>query len=268
VTPTPEQQDLAAAIGRVLQADAEIEAAWLGGSLGRGAGDAFSDVDVIALVADGAAAAVGRRYAADVSAIAEAVLVMPLYRARIVSVVTSDWRRFDLSFIEAADLARYAAGSVSVLFNKGVRSPPTQPRTTYQATPATVLPLVKEFLRVAGLASVAFGRQEWILALSGLQILRGLTLDLMLEENGVGPAERGGALRRNPFLSEEQRRALEQLAPVAANRESLLAANLEIAAVFLPRARRLAARIGAEWPTAFEDATRRHLQARLGLLLP
>ena len=57
-----EQQALVDAIAKALGADPEIEAAWLGGSLGRGAGDAFSDVDIVALVADAPAAQVGLRY--------------------------------------------------------------------------------------------------------------------------------------------------------------------------------------------------------------
>jgi len=45
----------------------------------------------------------------------------------------------------------------------------------------------------------------------------------------------------------------------------LIAANLALAAIFLPRARRLAAQTGMTWPTAFEAATRRHLKERLGV---
>lgn len=265
---TADQQGLLEAITAVLARDAEIEAAWLGGSLGRGEGDAFSDVDVLVLVAEGRGVEVGLRYAGDLSAIAEPALINPLYGGRIVNVVTTDWRRFDLSFAEPGDLARYDAAKLTPLFNKGEWTPPVREAQPYRATAESVLPLINEFLRVAGLLPVAVGRQEWILALSGLEILRRLTLDLMLEENGVGPAERGGALRRNPFLTAEQRAALEGLAPAGADRDSLFAANQEIAAVFLPRARRLAERVGAEWPTVFEEATRRHLQVRVGLKLP
>jgi hypothetical protein len=114
---------------------------------------------------------------------------------------------------------------------------------------------------------VALGREEYILGLSGLEILRRLTVDLMLEENGVGPAERGGALHRNPFLTKEQRSELASLAPVVADRDGLIAANRALAAIFLPRARQLAARTGTAWPSIFEAATRRSLQERLGLAL-
>lgn len=264
---TREQQDLVDAIGRALGADPQIEAAWLGGSLGRGAGDAFSDVDVVALVRQGSAAEVGLRYVRDAATIAEPVLVTPLFGGRVVSVVTADWRRFDVSFIEASELGRFDAANLISLFNKGDRAPPRAESVAYQASPDAVLRLVNEFLRVLGLLVVAAGREEWLLAVSGTDILRRLTIDLMLEENRVGPVQRGGALRRNPLLTAEQRQALEGLSPIAANRRSVTAVNLELAAIFLPRARRLSDEIGGAWPSAFEAATRRHLRERLGLII-
>lgn len=264
---TPEQQELLDAIHRVLAADDGVEAAWLAGSLGRGAGDAYSDVDVLVLVAEPPAANLGMRYAEQVKAIAEPVLVNPLYGGRIINVVTAEWRRFDLSFVEATELDRYDATHLTLLFNKGAHAPPARVQLPYAATPATVLPLINEFLRVLGLLPVAVGRGEWLLALRGYDILRQLSLDLMLEENDVGPVERGGALRRNPLLTSAQRAELEGLRAPTPDRDSILRANREIAAAFLPRARRLAEKTGASWPAAFEAATRRHLREQAGLLL-
>lgn len=263
--PTPEQRDLAETIGRVLAGDPGVEAAWLGGSLGRGAGDAWSDVDVVALVPQGEAAAASARVAELIPEIAEPVLVNRLFGGRVLNVVTADWRRFDISLVEPAELARFDAANLEALFNKGELGPPRGAPQPYAPAPETVLALVNEFLRVLGLLVVAAGREEWMLAQTGTEILRRLTMDLMLEENAVGPVERGGALRRNPHLTAEQRAELEGLSPVAANRESLLAANAELARVFLPRAKRLAERIGMAWPAAFEAATRRHLAERLRL---
>ena len=264
---TAEQQELVDTISRVLAADLEIGAAWLGGSLGRGSGDAFSDVDVVALVATGPATAVGSRFGRAIESIADPALVTVLFGGRVVSVVTTDWRRFDLSFVEPPDLVRYNARHLVALFNKGDHEPQCLDETPYQTTPATVLALVNEYLRVLGLLVVALGREEYGLGLAGVDILRRLTIDLMLEENGVGSAERGGALRRNPFLEPDQRRELEALAPVSADRGGLLAANAELAAIFLPRARRLASRIGMVWPSVLEGATKRYLSDRLGLLI-
>ena len=48
----------------------------------------------------------------------------------------------------------------------------------------------------------------------------------------------------------------------------MLRGTSELAAVFLPLARRLTEATGASWPSALESATRRHLESRLGLVLP
>lgn len=264
---TADQRETLAAIRRVLDADPEIEAAWLSGSLGRGSGDTFSDVDVLALVAS-SAAQVGLRYAREIDAIAPPALVMPLFGGRVLSVVTNEWQRFDLTFVEPADLARFSAAHLTVLFNRGPHAPSEAAPPPYQPSPEVVTRLVNEFLRILGLLVVGTGRSEHILGLTGCELLRRLLVDLMLEENGLGPADRGGALHLNRLLADEQRLALEGLAPVAATREGILASDLEIAALFLPRARELAAQVGATWPAAFEEATRRHLQRHLGLTLP
>ena len=51
----------------------------------------------------------------------------------------------------------------------------------------------------------------------------------------------------------------------AAERAALLAAQADIARLFLAQARPLAARHGAAWPEAFETAARAHLRRELGL---
>ena len=268
MTITVEQRLLIDAIHGILSADDDVEAAWLSGSLGRDKGDAFSDVDVLVLVADGRLSDVVARYARNVSAIAEPVLVNPLFGGRVLNVVTADWRRFDLSFVEGGDLSRFDASALSTLFNTSGREPPRQDQPPYQTPPKQLLKLVNEFLRVLGLLVVGSGRKEYVLGLSGVDLLRQMTFELMLEENGVRPADRGGALHRWPLLTPEQQDQLGSLAPVVADHAGILAANAALAATFLPRARQLARRIGMVWPEAFETATRRHLEDRLNFILP
>lgn len=263
--PTLAQAELLAAIERALSADPDVGAAWLAGSLGAGGGDAWSDVDVLVLVLVGAnAGGVAVRYAADLSPIAEVVLVNTI-GGRVVSAVTRDWQRFDLTFIEGAELARYDRARLSPLFNRSGSEPPVSNHPAHRTRPDTLRAMVNEFLRVFGLLVVGINRGEYQLGLSAVDILRRLTMDVMLEENGIGPVERGGLLHRNALLTPEQRAALGAIAPVVATREGIIAAELAIAAVFLPRARRLAARIDMAWPQALEDATRAYLGNHLGI---
>ncbi len=261
--PTPEQQDLIDGIARMLRAEPQIEAAWLAGSLGKGQGDRFSDVDVLALAKDGTAANLASTLPDRLSAVATPVLVNVLFGGRVINVVNDDWRRFDINLVEAPALAEYDGAELQVLFNRGDRTPPSKPRAPYRTSPEMLLKLVNEFWRVFGLAAVGLGREEYVVCLAGIGYLRGMTLDLMLEENLIAPAARGGALHRNIFLAADQQAQLVGLPPLSATRESVIEAHRALAAIFLPRARRLADEIGMAWPTAFEDATRRNLAAKL-----
>jgi predicted nucleotidyltransferase len=263
--PTERQQALIAALTGLLDAQPHVQATWLAGSLGRGEGDEFSDVDTLALTADGRAGEVSAALAANLATVATPVLVNRLYGGRVLSVVTEDWDRFDIVLVEAADLARYDARDLKPLFRKAGPAPPTRPEAPYRPDPGQITRLAQEFLRVLGLAPVGFGRGEYDVMLSGVDQLRRMTIELMLEENAVPPARRGGALRRNPLLTEDQRRALAAIPPQSADRASLLAVNAAFVAVFLPRARRLAAQVGAAWPEALEAATRRRLREALGV---
>jgi predicted nucleotidyltransferase len=263
--PTPDQQHLIDEIARRLDAEPGVEALWLAGSLGKGQGDAFSDVDLLVLVADGAAAEVSAWLARDLVPALAVVLVNSLYGGRVLNMVTADWARFDLTLVQREDLQRYDASALTPIFNKGGSNPPVQPQTPYRTSPAELSKLVNEFLRVIGLTPVAMGREEYQLALNGVDLQRRMTMGLMLEENSVSPAARGGALHRNLLLTAEQRDALQALPTIAAERSSILAGNIAFATLFLPRARRLAAEIGMDWPTNFEDATRRRLKRTLGL---
>ncbi|HEX4303110.1 MAG TPA: hypothetical protein VHZ78_09975 [Rhizomicrobium sp.] len=156
-------------------------------------------------------------------------------------------------------------GEMKPLFNRGTPEKPA-PSAPQPHTPkaARIEQIVREFLRVLGLAPLAMGRGEYLASLDGVGLLRRMVIDLMQEKNGIGPV-RGSALHVNVHLTPEQRRALEALPPLSANRESLLAMNTAMWRIFRPLAQELCAQTGAPWPSAFDDATRRHLARELGL---
>jgi len=265
MTTTQDQQRLIDGIQALLEAEPDVEAAWLAGSLGSGSGDAFSDIDVLVLARGSTADQVCSTLAGKLNRVVEPVLINRRPGRDVLSVITEDWARFDLSVIEISDLPRYDARRLKCLFNRGEHTPPHQSDAPYRISPDHLSTLVTEFLRVLGLAAVVVGRGEYVVALSGVGLLREMTVELMLEESEVPLWKRGGALRRNPLLTAEQRQALEALPPLRADRDSVVGGHTALAALFLPRARRLAARIEAAWPEALEAATRRTLEARLGV---
>ena len=262
---TEAQTQLIKGLAAVLAADARVRSAWLAGSLGRGAGDPWSDVDLVVEVAAADLAACLADYQAGRPGLPDTVLARPLY-GRILTAVTADWARFDLAFATPDEFARMDGANLQPLLGDASRRPPAQGAAADPGAVARLALLIEEFLRVLGLADVMVGRQKWLVGQQGVGLLRQLLVDLMLEENGLGaPGARGGVKQLNPFLQPDQRALLEALDGPAANRAALLAANLQLTRLFLARARPLANRRGVPWPQALEDATRRHLKATLGL---
>jgi predicted nucleotidyltransferase len=261
---TAAQDTLIERIVALLERDKRIAAAWLAGSIGRGEEDEWSDVDVVALVT-GNAAEIGRTYAERSSAITDTVYADPLYGGAVVNCITPDWQRFDLSFIEHAQLSRYDAKHLKALFNKGAPEPGGPAPSAEPPMETRVLRIVREFLRVLGLTPLGMGREEYVNGLTGIGHLRTALIDLMIEENGIAPRDRGGVLHLNRLLTEEQRKVLEALPPLSPTRQSLLEANVVLASLFLPRAKSLCRRLGVAWPESMEAALRAYLLRTLGL---
>lgn len=255
------QQPLIDHLTTFLSADERVLGAWLSGSLGKDEGDEWSDIDLIVLVDDGRCGELVSAYEKRFAG--ETVYARPQF-GRLLNAITPDWQRFDLFFVERKDLARFNPTDVTLLFAK------TDDRPSGGAPPAEPSKLeatILEFIRVLGLAPVALGRGEYVLALEGAGLMRRMLVDLMMDENGVTQAQRGGALKLNRFLTAEQRAELEALPPMSATRESANATNVALARAFLPRAKRLAHERGLAWPQAYEDAMRAWLDRALGLQL-
>jgi hypothetical protein len=118
---------------------------------------------------------------------------------------------------------------------------------------------------VLGLLPVVVGRQEYVVAASGVGLLRGLLIQLMLQD--VAIEDRGGALKLAGVLPADRLQALADLPAVEATRESVIAGHLACAQLFLPLARQIAKACDADWPTELEQALRDHLRRTLALEL-
>lgn len=257
---TPQQQAILDQVTTALAADARVRSAWLSGSLARGGGDRWSDVDVTVVVEQTDLSAVIAAFQAQRSDLPTAVFSQ-LVHGRIISTITPDWDRFDLTFLTDAEFAMQDGTGLLRLLGEGEAPPPRAPAAD-AGRPARVAAIIHEFIRVLGLLPVAAGRQESIVAQQGCELMRRMTVDLMLEANGVPPGARG-AKRLNAYLTPDQQAALEALVPPAAALQPVLAANRDLAALFFAHARPLAQRLAITWPAALESATRARLRADL-----
>src|SRR5690606_19086707 len=148
---TDEQQSLVEVLTSALAADTRVRAAWLGGSLGEDAGDAWSDVDIVVLVDEQDRAACLVDYRADRPGIPPLVLSHIVY-GRVLAAITPDWARFDLSFLTADELAAQDGAALKPLLGAPGMTPPPRALGGGQLLP--LAPLVGEFLPVLGLSSV------------------------------------------------------------------------------------------------------------------
>lgn len=261
---TEDQQTLLDQILAALAADGRVRSAWLSGSFGKGAGDAWSDVD-LTVVVDGPDLAACLRDCAAGALGLPATVFSHLVHGRIFSGVTPGWSRFDLAFLTPAEFSGQDGAGLRRLLGE-TAAPPPRPAAPDSDAADRISRLAHEFLRVLGLSPVCLGREEWLVGQQGVELLRGMLVELMLEANGV-PRSARGAKRLNDFLHPEQRAALEALPVPAAERAALSAAQGEIARLFLAEARPLTQRLGVAWPEAFEAATRDHLRRELGLAI-
>jgi predicted nucleotidyltransferase len=245
------------------ETDERIRGLWLSGSLARGDADAWSDLDVIVAIAAESFDAFASSWREWIDAITPTVLARALPFGGGAYCVTPAWLRFDLVWERAEDSERSWHRQRCVVFDRGGLSalvPP--PLLTSAPTVDDVLAAIDETLRTLGLFEVIAGRSDWLLGMEGAQLVRAQLRQLFAWENQPQPVV--GVKRALGMLTEEQRAVLQQLPPLLATRDAVVAGHFAVARAFLPRARSLLERLGGEYPEAFEAATRAHLIRVLG----
>jgi hypothetical protein len=268
-TPVPESATIAIrTIADFLDAQPGIRALALGGSYGAGLADAYSDLDFLVVADDGPTDAIVALWREAVARTGEIVLWRDRQvKPSLVNAITADWLRIDAEIATPAQMAGRSRSGLSVLFDRdGMFAAPPEATAKPAPNPGRLLWQIEEFLRILGLLPLAMGRAEYFNSVTGLFFLRNLIVDLLVEETDA--PHRGGALHLNRLITAEQKQALAALPPLVAERDALIAAYLAHAALYLPRARRMAKRRGVDWPERFETATWAHLAAALGVEPP
>jgi hypothetical protein len=252
----PQQQAVIDAVTAALATDNGVAGLFLGGSYGKRTEDAWSDVDFVVAVIEGAdVAAIALSCRGALEGVAPVVHWNQLPGKPVFNAVLADWTRADFTILMIDDVAMRLRPYTRILFDPAeiasrmaaevVHPGPNRGRIEYT---------INEFIRVIGLCGVGAGREEWVLMVTGVHLLRGLLTSLMIEELGL--ADPGGALHLSRVLPPEDLAALAALPVPAPRRETIAAAHLAAARVFFPRAKPLAEKLGIVWPSGFEDAAR------------
>lgn len=258
------QQDIIAAAKTAFRDDEAVRGLFLSGSFGRGTQDEWSDVDLLAIVAKDDQRGVADRWKVALNALQPVVYWNELERGGfLINAVTEDWLRCDLYMVEPGHIGQRAKNTIAPLIDRdGIYDalPDALPLKT--PNPHALRYQINEFIRILGLTPVAMGRGEYLTAVMGNGLLRGLLADLFMQD--VSDPDTGGILHMSKLLPAEQIRIMSDLPFPNATAEAVLEGHLAVARIFMPRARQMAERLNVEWPEAFEAATRRVLEEKLG----
>lgn len=243
-------------------AQEHVRAAWLGGSLARGIGDDWSDIDLHLAVTD----------PDDFDTIAWVSAIMPLVMAEQIPgvpggfiFVTPDWVHVDV-ILHAVDSFDQSELPARVLLDRDGVVADVRGGAITQGEPYFPAEQVRLFLYFMGNAVTVLHRGELLALSHGTAAMRDqLLVPLMLAENGIRKDD--GAKRLNRYLTEEQLTALAALPPVGLDEAGLREGQRALAADYLPRARRLATRCDAVWPADLERAATELWRVELGIAL-
>jgi len=258
-----ERDQLIETVRALAASDERVVALFLGGSLGQGVGDAYSDADFIVAVEPEAHKGFIDTAEAWLSAGLDLVhWYRPHPSLPIFASVTAEWLRADLT-VTIPGMVHGAKDRLKPLYDPAGLFESLPDRLAPRAAdPDKVEAMIREFLRILGLLHVAVGREEWALAVTGTGMLRNHLVALLVEELNLPSPP--GALHLKRLLSAQDMDLITGLPVAEANRDSAVSTNFAYARIFLPRARALAERVGAPWPEAFEAATRARLRRDLG----
>jgi hypothetical protein len=248
-----------------LELEPALDAAWLGGSYGRGIADRWSDLDLHVLLAAG-----GDAFRLGIEpwlgAVRPLVLFKLLFDGRMVNALTIDGVRLDVWFHTEPPVLDPAAAYV--LFDRTNRlhfQPPAAPETPAPAVTAAALrSQIEEFWRCIALLPPVIGRHEYIVAFQGLNVELNLLLDILLRS----VVRESGVKRLNAYLPEALRREVETAltldGPTVA--DGLVRAHLALADIVRVHGRMLAQSWDFAYPYQLEEAVLRYVADELGLL--
>ncbi|SHF40108.1 nucleotidyltransferase domain-containing protein [Devosia limi] len=257
-----------ATMAGVFGREPKVRALYLSGSFGYGLADRYSDIDLLIVTEDGPSDEIAALCRRAISAAGDIVLWWDRsVRPTLINAITDDWLRVDVEMATSTQLAGRPQNALKVIFDHD---------GLYDTLPDQVAPprpdpkffrwQVEEFIRILGLMPLALGRQEYVIGLTGVFMLRAALIDLLIAEAAL--PHRGGMLHLNRQITAAQKTLLASMPALEPKAEAVQHAQLAYAAAFLPRARVMARNIGAEWPERFEAATWANLASKLGIARP
>ena len=243
--------------------DSRIRALWLEGSLGRGHGDRYSDVDLHALLSAEDLPGFREDAQAWMNDVEPQVMFNTLFGGNMVNGMSARGLRWDL-WPHAGDNFEIHEERVVVLYAQAgvLRPAPTPPAAP---TAAQLTGLLREFWRCISLLPAVLGRGERIVAMQGLMVEVGLVSELLLLAHGQ--VRDRGVKHLNTYLPPEDRARLEQaMLPASLNLQDLADAHLHLATWVSREGPGWSPRLGATYPNELERVVVKVVREELTLL--
>jgi len=234
-----------------LHEDERVVALWLSGSLGRGAADGSSDLDLIVTVrSDRDGFLEGHPVVDEVIRSIITVPVSPYIRA----FMTSDCLRVDLVVEEEAELAESPFRSRVLVYGPdGIAARLPAPALGRGPDPGRLLRLVTDSYREIAIFPALFPRADWLLGRVGVTMLHQRLYDLLVETNQPLPPM--GVKQWSRRLTPVQRDLLGGLPlPAEAEREPVVAAMATAVRAFRTDVRAAVEAVGVTWPDELDTA--------------
>ena len=209
---------------------------WLSGSLGRGDADAVSDLDVLLAVSDERLQSFADEWSEWLAAITPTLIAWPLPFAKgSLYAVTPDRLRLDIVSEPASRVPQSFFRSRAVVFDRDgldalVPAPAADPPSGER-----IAMLVEEFFRDVGMFPVVVEREDWLLGVEAIHLVRSLLYQLFVEMNAPLPPM--GVKQWSTKLTDRQRAVLESLPTGAATREAVFEDHRALASAFRHHAR-------------------------------
>lgn len=236
-----------------LGADTRVASVALGGSVGAGTADEWSDLDLqVVAHADGYDDLLAD-WPTWLAAITPTVFARTPIAPFVINAITDEGLTVDITVFKEEVFGFAPATDHAVGMLSSARFAELGPALEYA---------VAEQLRgLAGPFVSLVQREEHVRHLTGVPHLLGLLTTVFLAELDAPPMGK----HWNQTLTPEQRAAVAALPPVRATREDIVAFGLGSAELLVTRARPLYPRYGLEWPTALATVTATRLRDCLGI---
>jgi hypothetical protein len=238
----------------VLSADERVRSVEVGGSVGAGTADAWSDLDLVIVTEPDHHDAFVADWPTWLAQITPTVFARTPIAPFIVNAVTDEGLTLDLSIWSGA---APVWPDPPVQFTAGMLSSAKYD----EVGPALEYAVAEQLRGLAGPFLSLLQREEHLRHLSGVPHLLALLTTVFLAETGAVPPGK----HWNGTYTPEQRAAVAALPPVAATRDALLAFGLGLAELLVTRARPLYERYDLTWPADLARVTATRLQDVLGV---